>query len=298
MEHGLFLVKLMISAFISDVPDWIDTAQTGIKQYRMKKRLEKAFAFQEDEDAGLDLGILAGDFAAELKACVEQADIAKVLMEMELPPRERVAQHQRILSLQSILLRQLRVDEKGLPLQLDEAVKKETAQHSAREKAKSRMTLGLSSRSLHVSSDPQGDNEDEMFQSAAAAALREPALAEMSVCVVEAVRPHSFKTNATADDHFLYVTFAIKNEERAGAKARTSMCEARPNISFAPVSIQVYQFPAELKLELLSWAGDKRPPNKVATTSIFITCSPFDVDTTGEYQASRIPQQNIGIQSH
>jgi hypothetical protein len=33
------------------------------------------------------------------------------------------------------------------------------------------------------------------------------------------------------------------------------MSEARPNPSFSPVSVQVYQLPATIILDLISWAG-------------------------------------------
>lgn len=64
-------------------------------------------------------------------------------MEMELPPRERAAKADKIISLQSILMRQLKVDERGLPLSLDEAVEKERVRATKQELAMSHHLLGL-----------------------------------------------------------------------------------------------------------------------------------------------------------
>ena len=271
MEHALFFVKLLVATVISDVPGWVKEAQMGIKQFRRKKELEKAFQFNDEDDSGLDVGIISGAMAVDLKSAIEQANIDKTMLEMELPPKERAAKPQRILSLESILLRQLKVDERGLPLMLDEAVQKHNKQVVATESAKRNLASGKSGSVRE---------QDIAFHQKASDLVRTP-LAEVTVHVVEAVRPHTFQIETLADDNFLYVTLSIASqEEYAGTTARTAMCEARPNLSFAPVSVEVYHYPAELKVELLSWAGAGAAPRTVAATSVFVTASPFDVDSS------------------
>lgn len=122
----------------------------------------------------------------------------------------------------------------------------------------------------------------DSYQSAAAAAALDKPLADVRVHVVEAIRPHSWKTDAAADQNFLYCMFSIHHQDKPGTHARTPMCEARPNLAFSPISVQVYHFPAEIKVELLAWAGANTQPIKVGTTSVFVTAGPFDVDTTAE----------------
>jgi hypothetical protein len=75
--------RLLISTVISDVPSWVSEAQAGIKQYRLKRKLDKAFAFLDDEDPGMDVGTISGEFALELKARIEQGKVDKVMLEME-----------------------------------------------------------------------------------------------------------------------------------------------------------------------------------------------------------------------
>ena len=76
--------------------------------------------------------------------------------------------------------------------------------------------------------------------------------------------------------------FRIHHQDKPGTQARTPMCEVRPNLSFPPVSVQVYHLPAEIKVELLGWAGANAEAVKVATASVFVTAGPFDVDTMAE----------------
>ena len=76
--------------------------------------------------------------------------------------------------------------------------------------------------------------------------------------------------------------FRIHHQDKPGTQARTPMCEARPNLAFPPVSVQVYHLPAEIKVELLAWAGANAEAVKVATASVFVTAGPFDVDTMAE----------------
>ena len=114
----------------------------------MKKRLEEAFAMGEDEETGMEVGILPVNMSESVRAGLEQGDVSKVFLEMEMPPRERVAVTEKIMSLQSILLRQQRVDEKGLPLQLEEAVQKERLRQAGQEAAKNRHAQGAMFRDL------------------------------------------------------------------------------------------------------------------------------------------------------
>jgi hypothetical protein len=87
------------------VPGWVEDGQKGIKQYRLKKRLEKAFAFNEEDDIAMEIGVISGEFDLELRARIGTGDVAKTCMEMELPPRERRARPEKILSLQYILMK-------------------------------------------------------------------------------------------------------------------------------------------------------------------------------------------------
>ena len=89
------------------MPGWVEDGQKGIKQYRLKKKLEKAFAFNEEDDIGMEIGVISGEFDLDLKARIAQSEVAKTLMEMEQPPRERQARPEKILSLQSILMKSL-----------------------------------------------------------------------------------------------------------------------------------------------------------------------------------------------
>ena len=214
-------------------------------------------------------------FAIELKARVGQGDVAKTCMEMELPPREREPRPEKILSLQSILMKQLKTDERGLPLQLDEVVEREVAREVTRETAKVQhleRVLREREAALH--------GADSAESAAAAAALDKP-LAEVRVHVVEAIRPHTWP-NAAAEANFLYCTFSVHHQDKPGTQVRTAMCEARPNLAFPPVSIQVYHLPAQIMIELIAWAGADAQPDRVASSSVFVTAGPFDVDTAAD----------------
>jgi hypothetical protein len=60
-EHVIFAIKLIIANLISDVPGWVEDGQKGIKQFRLKRKLERAFAFNEEDDIGMEIGVIAGE---------------------------------------------------------------------------------------------------------------------------------------------------------------------------------------------------------------------------------------------
>jgi hypothetical protein len=275
MEHALFLVKIIISLVISDRPDWVEQAQRGIMQYRSKKRLEEAFAMNEDEEDGLEIGVLPVNLAGTIRAAVGQGDVSKVFLEMQMPPRERKAVQEKIMSLQTILMGQSRVDEKGLPINLDDVLNKEQLRAAAQDAAKSRFAKQLASAALVSDLGAGNGGQEDEFVSAS----HDPPLAALTVQVVEAIRPHSFDSSTAADEHFLYLSMSIHNDSRPGTSARTSMCEARPNLSFSPVTISIYHYPAEMRVELLSWKGAKFSPKRLAVGSVFLTAGPFDIDS-------------------
>ncbi len=178
-------------------------------------------------------------------------------MEMELPPVERPAKQEKIMSLQSIVIRRMHLDDRGLPLQLEEAVTKEEAKQAAREEAKLRLKTG--------------EEEEEVEGGGEQRRAPPSPLAQLSVHVVEAVRPHTFQPFLLQEEHFLYVNVSISKELRAGTSARTAISEVQPNVSFQPVKVEVFTLPAEVVLELVMWAGGKAKPKKVGTASVFVT---------------------------
>ena len=111
-------------------------------------------------------------------------------MEMELPPVERPAKQDKIMSLQSIAIRRMHLDDRGLPLQLEEAVTKEEAKQAAREEAKLRLKTG--------------EEEEEVEGGGEQRRAPPSPLAQLSVHVVEAVRPHTFQPFLLQEEHFLY----------------------------------------------------------------------------------------------
>ena len=86
--------------------------------------------------------------AGTIRAAVGQGDVSKVFLEMQMPPRERKAVQEKIMSLQTILMGQSRVDEKGLPINLDDVLNKEQLRAAAQDAAKSRFAKELASAAL------------------------------------------------------------------------------------------------------------------------------------------------------
>jgi hypothetical protein len=154
-----------------------------------------------------------------------------VFMLLFTTARERHAKPDRIISLQSILLRQLRYDEKGLPLQLDEVVEKKNAQTLAIETAKRQLADSIRTGQVELKQMQAGATVEDSFNFRLAvethALLLDTPLAEVTVHVVEAVRPHRFDMAGLLDANFLYVVVSVQHQlERAGALS--SACLRRP----------------------------------------------------------------------
>eukprot|EP00960_Hanusia_phi_P057333 763532-Hanusia_phi.AAC.1 len=232
MEHAIFFIKIGFAFFLEDAPGWVKEAEKGIRKYRNRKYLESAFQHDDEGSGGQEFGRFAGELKGELMSAMHEKNVSDVLDEMVNAPSERARKQERIMSLLSVVQRQGLVDDKGLPLGLDQAIMRE-------EQLPNGGKLGT------------GRNFTASSELGFATISQEP-IANLVVKIVEAIRPHVFM-NSDKNVELREADFLFFSLRASGPgfqhKTNTRIVETSPTLSWKePILLPVQSFPVFLEV--------------------------------------------------